>query len=100
MNVDGVKFMDELLDDELTLGEAVHTIRVTEYSKLKQIEFAELLGMSKSYLCDLEHNRKAVSVAKAVDIAKKLKQSKRFFITLAVQDILRKNSLDYKVQLA
>ncbi|WP_192483635.1 MULTISPECIES: helix-turn-helix domain-containing protein [Cysteiniphilum] len=100
MNVDASKFMDELLGDELSIGEAIHTIRVTEYDDLKQSEFADKIGVSRSYLCDLEHNRKSISIAKAIDIANKLGQSKRFFVTLAVQDSLRRNSLNYRVNLA
>ncbi|WP_100551379.1 helix-turn-helix domain-containing protein [Caedibacter taeniospiralis] len=92
--------MDDLLGGELTIGEAIYTIRVTEYADLKQSEFADKIGVSKSYLCDLEHNRKSISIAKAIDVANKLGQSKRFFVTLAVQDSLRRNSLKYKVNLA
>ncbi len=32
MNVDASKFMDDLLGGELTIGEAIYTIRVTEYA--------------------------------------------------------------------
>lgn len=99
MNVDAGKFMDELLGERLSLGETIQTIRLTEYESLKQKEFADLLGVSKSYLCDLENNRKPVSIKKALDLANKLGQSKRFFVTLAVDDILQKNNLNYKIKL-
>lgn len=82
----------------LTLGEALKALRLSD--EISQTEFAEKLGVSRQYLCDLEAGRKPVSVAKAAEFAKALKQSKEVFITLAIQDELERYKLPYIVSLA
>ena len=81
----------------LTLGEAIRSLRMCE--EVSQTAFAEKLGVSRQYLCDLENGRKPVSVSKAADFAKKLRQPRELFITLAIQDELERYSLPYKVSL-
>ena len=82
----------------LTLGEAIKALRLSD--EISQTDFAEKMGVSRQYLCDLEAGRKAVSVAKAVEFAKKLKQPKELFVTLAIQDELERYHLPFVVSLA
>ena len=82
----------------LSLGEAIKAIRLAD--EISQTEFAAMLGVSRQYLCDLENNRKPVSVAKAAKFAKKLQQPPEVFITLAIQDELTRYKLPFIVNLA
>ena len=79
----------------LTLGRAIRALRMSE--ETSQTDFAEILGVSRQYLCDLEADRKAVSVAKAAEFAKLLNQPAMLFIELAIQDELSRYELPFQV---
>lgn len=64
-----------------------------------QKEMAELLGISKQSLCDLEKGRRIPSPERAASIAEKLGMIPQSFIELAIQDHLRAFSLYYSVTL-
>ena len=78
------KFLDELTGKPLTLGDTLNSIRLCEEMTLK--EFAEILGVSVSYLSDIEHGRKLVSPKKAYEYAEKLGYLPAEFVRLALQD--------------
>lgn len=84
------------LRGRLTLGKAIRAIRLAE--EMKQGEFALQLGVTQSYLSDLERDRKEVSPQKAVAMAKILGQSEKQFIRLAVEDSLYRAGLHYSVE--
>lgn len=86
-----MQFLEKLTGGRLTLGEAVRAIR--ECDEIKQKDFAERLGVSKSYLSDLENDRKEVSPKKAAEFARILGQSKAQFIRLALQDSFERQGL-------
>uniref|UniRef100_UPI0032209660 helix-turn-helix domain-containing protein n=1 Tax=Legionella sp. TaxID=459 RepID=UPI0032209660 len=68
----------EKLVGPLSLGKAIRAIRQGE--EASQIDFAQRLGVSKQYLCDLEHDRKVVSAKKAKHFAEVLGHSPEQFI--------------------
>lgn len=80
----------------LTLGKAIRSIRQGEDES--QIDFAKRLGVSKQYLCDLEHNRKIVSAKKAKQFADTLGYSAEQFIALALQDSLEHDGMHMLVE--
>ena len=81
----------------LTLGKAVRAIRLSEGKK--QGDFAKRLKVTQSYLSDLENDRKEVSSQKALEFARILKQSKKQFVRLALQDALRRQGIHYEIEL-
>ena len=81
----------------LTLGSLLLSIRQGE--ELSQVEFAQLLGVSKQYLCDIEHERRFVSPKASEEFAKKLGYSSEQFVRLCLQDLLRRDGFDYSVEL-
>jgi len=100
MNVRAINALDNILNEELTFGSMIKNIRETEYEGMTQIAFSEkVLGLSKSRLSDIENDRKMISIPKAIEFAGKLNQSKRFFVTIAMQDMVKKSNLDYVVRL-
>jgi len=85
MSINARHYLEKLVG-RLTLGKAIRSIR--EGEEERQIDFAKRLGVSKQYLCDLEHNRKIVSAKKAKEFADILGYSAEQFIALALQDSL------------
>ncbi|MBS1982819.1 MAG: helix-turn-helix transcriptional regulator [Bdellovibrionales bacterium] len=79
----------------LTLGNCLEAIRMGE--ELSQTDMARHLGISKSHLCDIEKGRKNVSPAKASQYARALGYSELQFVSLALQDIVKRDGLSYKV---
>ena len=66
--------------------------------ELTQVDFAEKLGVSKQYLCDVEHGRRSVSIPMAAEWANKLGYSRDQFVRLSIQDVLDKSRLKMIVQ--
>ena len=75
----------------LTFGNLLSSYRLCE--EMGQREFAKLLGISPSSLCDLEKGRTIPSVRRARKIAKKLKASEELFIEMALQEQLNREGL-------
>lgn len=92
-----LKLLEKIASKRLTLGSAIWAMRTSD--GISQVEFAEKLGVSKQYLCDLEHDRKSVSVKQAAKFAKVLGHPVITFIQLAIQDQLNKENLKLKVKL-
>lgn len=76
--------LNQMIGKPLTLGDTLNSIRLCDEMTLR--EFAEILGVSVSYLSDVEHGRKLVSPKKAYEYAEKLGYSTTEFVRLALQD--------------
>ena len=55
------------------------------------------MGISKQYLCDIEHGRRTVSPKKAASFAKKLGYSPQQFVRLCLQDLVNRDGLKLKI---
>lgn len=95
MTTEAMKTLEKISGGSLTLGKALKAIRRSD--DIKQGEFADILGVTQSYLSDLENDRKEVSPQKAVEFAVSLGQSKKQFIRLALQDALSRQGLHYEI---
>ena len=89
------KYLESLMGGPLTLGAALSGLREAEAQSLA--EFARLLGVSRSHLCDIEQGRRAVSPERAARFAKALAQSESQFVRLALQDQVRSAGLHLTV---
>ncbi|HDV5785700.1 TPA: helix-turn-helix transcriptional regulator [Legionella pneumophila] len=94
MSTNAKKYLEKLVG-RMSLGKAIRAIRQGE--EVSQIEFAQRLGVSKQYLCDLEHDRKVVSAKKAKQFAEILGYSPEHFIALAFQDSLEHDGIRMQV---
>lgn len=83
--------LEKISGEELTFGSLIKSIRLGE--EMTQEEFADLLDISKQHLCDIEKGRKFVSPKRAAEYATQLKLSKKQFIRLCLQDLLRRDGL-------
>ena len=61
-------------------------------------QFAELLGVSRSHLCDIEQGRRSVSPERAARFARALEQSEAQLVRLALQDQIRAAGLRLTVE--
>lgn len=70
----------------ISFGDMICALRMSkEYS---QVTMAEILGISKQELCNIEKGRKMVSVERAKNFALALKMSPKVFAKYALQDQL------------
>jgi transcriptional regulator with XRE-family HTH domain len=92
-----MKLMDKLIGEPLTFGGMLRTIR--ECDELTLEAFARKLGISRSNLCDIEHNRKGVSLPRAAKWARVLGYSERQFVALALQAEVDAAGLKYNVDI-
>lgn len=95
MTTNARKYLEKLVG-RLTLGSSIRSIRQGE--GVSQIDFAKILGVSKQYLCDLEHDRKIVSAKKAKQFAAILGYPEEQFIALAIQDSLEHDGIHMLVE--
>ena len=65
--------LDKLINEKVTFGSMIANIR--ECEEMSQTAFAKILGVSRHYLCDVEHDRKNVSAVMAYEYAKKLERT-------------------------
>ena len=86
-----LKFLESIAG-KLTLSSLLLSIRQGE--EMTQVEFSKLLGVSKQYLCDLEHERRFVSPKAAAEFAKKLGYSPQQFVRLCLQDLVDRDGLN------
>ncbi len=94
---DAAKFLEKLTGSKLTLGNLLLAIRQGE--EVSQVEFAKLLGISRQYLCDIEHSRRFVSPRGAAEFAKKLGYSQKQFVRLCLQELLDRDELNLSVDI-
>ena len=81
----------------ISFGDMILSYRLSK--EVTQVKMAETLEISKQDLCNIEKNRKLVSVERAVSFAKKLKMPEKSFAKYALQDQLNKAGLDGEVSI-
>ena len=81
----------------MTVGEFLHTWRVTEELSLK--EFGKQIGISAANICDIEKGRKGVSPEKAEQIAKAIGVPPALLVRLSIEEGLRAAGLKYDVEI-
>lgn len=93
-NADTDRFFSRLLGEQ-SLGKALQAIRMAD--EIALTAFAKKLGISKQTLYDVESERSLVSPLRAARFAKKLGHSEKAFVRLALEDLLKKEGLRYRV---
>ena len=83
--------------DTMTFGGLVHSLRISD--EISQVELAKKIGVSKQFLSDVEHNRKDVGIGFAKKISDSLGYSIEPLIELLIRDQLRRQHLNYIVEL-
>ena len=83
--------------DEMTFGGLVRALRVSD--QISQVALAKKIGVSKQFLSDVEHNRKDVGIEFAKKVSDALGYSIEPLIELLIRDQLRRQHLNYIVEL-
>lgn len=94
-NIDTLKFLESISKKKLTLGHLLGAIR--QGDELSQVEFALKLGVSRQYICDIEHGRRFVSPKAAAQYAKLLGYSSEQFVRLCLQDLVNRDGIHMEV---
>lgn len=91
--------LDETKDtwDTMTFGGLVRALRMSD--EISQVVLAKKLKVSKQFLSDVEHNRKEVGLSFAKKTAETLDYSIEPLIELLIRDQLRRQDLNYSVEL-
>lgn len=97
INADTKNFLENLVQEKLSVANLIKTLRESE--GMSQIDFAKVLNVTRQRLCDIEHARSRISPRMAAEFAKKLGYSESQFVRLALQDILVRDHLNYKIEL-
>lgn len=88
--------LESVSKEKLTLGKFLWSIRMSD--ELSQVDFAEILGVSRQYLCDLEHGRRYPSPKMAAAFANKLDYSEQQFLRLCLQDLVDRDGLHVHIE--
>lgn len=94
---DAVKFLESLRGKSLTFGQMIESIRIAD--GLSQAELSRKLKISRANLCDIEKNRRMVSLEKAAQFAKILGYSQNQFMAVAIEGYLKKAGFKARVTL-
>ena len=95
--VEAEALLEELNGGPLTFGQMLAALR--ECEEISQKDMAERLGTTCAKLCDIEKGRRFISVERAVDWARRLSHSEYLFVSLLLEDQVRKSGLSVKVRL-
>lgn len=91
-----IKTLEKISGRKLTIGSMLWSIR--ECDEISQTVFAKMLGVSRQYLCDAEHDRKSISAKMAAKFADILGYSQSQFVRLALQAELNRHNLHLQVE--
>jgi transcriptional regulator with XRE-family HTH domain len=81
----------------LSFGELLRSVRTRD--GLSQVAMAEVLGISKAKLCDLEKGRRHVSIPRAAEFARKLGDSEEYFIKVLINEQLNEANLGLECEI-
>lgn len=96
-NSSAMKFIDEVVGCDLTVGSLVESHRLCEgYS---QAELARRLGVSRSYVNAVEKGRRKVSPEQAARFAREFDMLEQHWVCVSIQEHLDAASLPYTVAL-
>jgi transcriptional regulator with XRE-family HTH domain len=82
---------------KMTFGGLIRSLRMSD--EISQVDLAKKIGVSKQFLSDVEHNRKEVGIGFAKKVAAALGYSIEPLIELLIRDQLRRQKLNYIVEL-
>lgn len=91
------KYLQKLRGRPLTFGKMIESLRKSD--EISQVELAQKMDFSKAQLCDIEKGRRSVNPETAARFAKVLGYSVNQFVSVAIEDQLRKAGLKLKVEL-
>jgi transcriptional regulator with XRE-family HTH domain len=95
-NKSAKKFVKELTG-HVSFGELLLSYRLG--LNLTQVQFADMLGISKQDLCNIEKGRKIVGIDRAIDFAKKTGKSPTVFAKYVFEDQLHRAGVEGSIEI-
>lgn len=92
-----IKFLESIRNGPLSFGDLLRSTRHCD--DISQAELARLMHISRSHLCDIENNRRTVSLERAALFAKVLGYSEKQFVATVIEDQLRNAGMNFTVEL-
>ena len=89
------KYLTELRGGPLTFGQMIESTRLAD--EISQVDLARKMKISRAHLCDIEKGRRLVGPERAALFAKVLGYSPHQFVSVAIEDQLRKAGMSLKV---
>ena len=96
MSTNALKYLNKKVGP-LTFADMLVSIRSTD--EVTQVELAQEVGISKGIVCDIEKGRRLPTIEQAKDMAEYLGYPVEGFVSILIQDQLRKANLPMKVRL-
>lgn len=90
-----IRAIEKIRGGPLTFGRMLESIR--RANEISQVDMAKKLKISKAYLCDIEKERRQVSLIKAMEFAKILGHSDIQFASKVMEDQAREAGLQIKI---
>ncbi len=91
------RHLEKMTGGPLTFGKLINATRLADEQSLEA--FARQLGVSRTYLCDVEKGRRTVSVERAADWAHKLGYLEAQYVALASQASVDSAGLKLRVSI-
>ena len=92
-----IKELEKVRGGPLTFKDLLHSTRLSE--EVTQVELAEMVGTSKSKICDFEKGRRVPSLEMAAEIAEALGSSKALFVAKLIEDQIKEANLKLKIKI-
>ena len=90
-------FLEKLNGGPLTFGQMIAALRKCD--EVSQTQMAKKLGISSAKLCDIEKGRRFISIERAAQWARIFGHSEYLFVSLLLEDQMRKSGLNFEVTL-
>ena len=92
-----IKFLEKLSGEEFSFAMAIRAYRTRE--DLTQQQLADLVGVKKSYISNIENKREFVSAEQAARFARAFKEPVDLWMTWAIQDQINRAGEKFKIKL-
>ena len=97
MSTNASKFLKKLAGEQLNFSNMIYSLRMSD--EVSQVELADMIGISKGILCDIEKGRRLPTIEQAKNMAEALGYPVQGFIAILFQDQLKKANLNLTVSL-
>lgn len=97
MSTNTMKFLKKITGEELSFANMIHSLRMSD--EISQVELANMIGISKGIMCDIEKGRRLPTIDQAKNMAEALGYPIQGFIAILFQDQLKKANLKLTVSL-
>lgn len=96
-NKNAKSFLESLIKGPPTFGKMLHSLRTAD--EVSQTELASKAKVSKGLICDIEKGRRDATIELATKLAKILGYPPESFISILLEEQIRRANLNFKVTL-